>query len=155
MPEYRLSDDCKLALVQARFEAIHLGTRALDAGHLLLGVTKSLTPVTFARLFPRTERFESLCRAFDAGIESAPLSAEDIEYALAAREAIAGGMSLAIASDPTAELTPLYLLLGILRPLDPECQTPVAPSSAAALLLASGVTAEVLLALATETAHPA
>lgn len=151
MPEYHLSDDCKLALVQARFEAIHLGTRTLDAGHLLLGVTKSLPAATFARLFPLPERFEALCGAFNTGIDAAPLSAEDIDYSLGAREAIAGGMSSATATDPSAALTPLYLLLGILRPLNPEEQTPVAPSLAATRLLASGVTAEGLLALAMES----
>ncbi|MEO8138094.1 MAG: hypothetical protein ABI742_00530 [Gemmatimonadota bacterium] len=144
--EYNFTDDCRVGIVQARFEALYLGTRVVDAGHLVLGVTKTIGQSTFDLLFPVPERFAQLCRSLGAAEAAAPVSAEDITYSTGAMEAIAGAMRSAAAL-PEGAIAPLHLLLGVHRPETQFESAMARPSFASDLLDVAGVTAVHLEAL--------
>lgn len=144
--EYRFSDDSKLGIVQARFEALGLGSRVVEPLHLVLGLTKALPPATFEALFPDGERFGSLCRALGAEVPAARVATDDITYSADAMAAVAGAHEAACAmSDGT--ITSMHLLLGVHRPARSSTPTALAPSMAAAALDAAGATAAILEAL--------
>ena len=137
--EYNFTDDCRLSIVQARFEALRLGARVVDAGHLVLGVTKTIGQSTFDRLFPDPGRFAQLCRSLGAVEAAAPVSAEDITYSTDAMEAITGAMHCAAAVSDGA-IAPLHLLLGVHRPRQQPESAMAGPSFASDLLDGAGVT---------------
>lgn len=137
--EFNFTDDCRLGIVQARFEALHQGTRVVDAGHLVLGVTKTMGQSTFDHLFPDPGRFAQLCRSLGAVAAAAPVSAADITYSTEATKAIAGAVHSA-ATLPDGAITPLHLLLGVHRPGNEPGGSPARPSLASDLLDVAGVT---------------
>jgi hypothetical protein len=146
--DYNFTDDSRFGIVQARFEALTLGLRVIDPGHLVLGVTKTLDQATFDRLFPDPERFMSLCRALGASASAAPVSAEDVDYSEEAIEAITGAMRSAAAT--VTGVTPVHLLLGVHHPWMRSDAGPARVSIVSTLLDTAGLATGRLAALASE-----
>jgi hypothetical protein len=140
--EYNFTDDSRLCIVQARFEALRLGSRVIQPAHLLLGVTKAISRPAFERLFPEAERFAVLCRSLGAEVRAAPVSAKDVTYSDEAIAVVAGA-DRAASLGRECLISPLHLLLGIHRPHDRD-DRPVQRSEASAILDAAGVSAVML-----------
>lgn len=135
--EYTFSEASQLCIVQGRFEALALGSPVIEPGHLALGILKAVAEPEFARLFPDPGRFTTLCLALGSDESPAPVSAEDVTYTEAAIAAVTGAYRCAGSSSKDV-ITPLHILLGIHRPVDPDGQ-PTLPSIVAALLDAAGL----------------
>ncbi len=138
MNPYPLSDDTRLCLLQARFETLQQGNRELGPAHLVLGVLKRLSDEERRELL-EVEQFEALCTALGATARPAPLSTDDISYAAAAEEAIAGGIAAALGRHPDSLVEPYHLLLGVHHPRRLVEQTATPPSEVAAVLAAAGL----------------
>jgi hypothetical protein len=118
-PEYNLTDDARVCIVQARFEALQGGGQVVEPEHLVLGVVKGVAPVLSERLFPVRGDFLALCHALDSLGEPAPLSTRDVLYSEGATAAILGAVHLAGTASPEESVTPLHLLLGVHAPAPP------------------------------------
>ncbi len=140
--EYNFTDESRLCIVQARFEALRLGSRVIQPAHLMLGVTKAIAQPVLERLFPDAGRFAALCRSLGAEVPAAPVSADDVTYSDEAIAAVAGAYRAASMRHERS-ITPLHLLLGIHRPHRRD-DRPTPPSDASALLEAAGVSVVVL-----------
>jgi hypothetical protein len=136
---YNLSDDARLSLLQARFESLHQGERELGPHHLVLGVIKSVSPGLRASLFRQPADFTALCVALKAGTAPAPLATDDVVYAVAAQEAIAGGIEAAAAQGADVAVEPLHLLLGVHRPCRLIERTPAPPLAVGQALERAGL----------------
>jgi hypothetical protein len=147
-PRYEFSDDSQLCIVQARFEALQLGSRVVQPEHLVLGLTKAIAQPRFERLFPDAAQFAALCRSFGAATAAAPVSAEDVTYSEGSLAAIAGAYQ-ALGPDRAQPMTPLHIMLGVHRPLGPDGR-PIPASPASAILDAAGLSVEALAAVLAE-----
>lgn len=135
---YDFTDDARVAILQARHEALVLGAREILPRHLALGVLRLMSPVEAAELLPEPGSREALYLRLGGRPEPAPVIARDIVYSDGAREALAGARHSAGAG--TGAITPLHVLCGILSPRDFLDRRDVTPSEAAGTLDAAGVT---------------
>jgi hypothetical protein len=139
-PPYHFTDPARLAVFQARHEALALGAPELTPFHLALGVLKTLTGFQRAACFSGSGDFERLCAALGAGPEPAPLIPEDIAYSEEAKAVMAGAIRSAEDEAPGTAVSPFHILLGIHAPCDLENETPLPPTGAATLLAIAGLT---------------
>lgn len=138
-PEYKFTDDAKIAIVQARNEALFRHAPAVAPSHLALGVIQTQTRRQLNLLFPDPGNFDLLCRALGGGPEPAPVIPRDIGYLDSARDALDGATRLAAAASPAGDTHPLHILLGLLHPWDWAANRPVDPDEAALSLAATGL----------------
>lgn len=136
---YEFSEDARVAVFQARHEALALEAPYLEPAHLALGVLKTLSRFQRAACFARPEEFDRLCATLGAGPEPAPLIPQDIQYSEAAKAAMAGAIRIAAETGATGEVFPFHILLGILAPCGLEDRAPQPAGEAAAALAAAGL----------------
>lgn len=146
---YDFHDDTRLAILQARHEALYLRAEKLTPAHLALGVLHTLGAAEVRLALPAPGAFESLCRALGGRSEPAPVIASEILYSDAARDAIAGAMSAAADGAGAGTILPLHLLAGIHRPQAAAGTGATAPGPVAAVLEQAGLGAGALQALLT------
>ncbi len=137
--EYRFTDDAKIAILQARNEALHLRADAVAPAHLALGVIHTQSAARLALLFPDPGNLEMLCRALGGSREPAPLIPEDITYLDAARDALDGATIEAARLDPAGDTHPIHILLGLFHPWDQAANHAVEPDAVALTLAATGL----------------
>lgn len=138
-PEYRFTDDAKIAIVQARNEALRQEASAVAPSHLALGVIHTQTQRQLDLLFPDPGNFALLCRALGGSHDPAPVIPRDIGYLVAARDALDGATRLAAAASPDGETHPIHILLGVMHPWDWEAGQATDPDAAALSLAATGL----------------
>ena len=146
-PEYKLTDDTRVCIVQARFEALHLGGHEVGPEHLVLGVIKGIGPALFDRLFPVRGDYLELCHALDSVGQPAPLATADVAYTADATAVIMGAVQIAGAVGADIAVTPLHLLLGVHEPSPPEGSERGRLSRMVALLDEAGLHADRLRGL--------
>lgn len=144
---YNFHDDTRLAILQARHEALHLRADELTPAHLALGVLHTLGEAEVRLALPAPGAFDSLCRALGGRSEPAPVIASDIRYSEAARDAIAGAKF--VAAGGAGAILPLHLLAGIHCPQPAAGTGATAPAPVAAVLEQAGLGASALQALLT------
>ena len=142
---YNFTDDCRVALVQARFEALAQGSPVLTPSHLVLGVLKTMPGPAFERLLLSPSTYRELCDALDSTPDHAPADARDIIYAESAKHAISGSL---VAAGPAHPVWPIHILIGIHAPHAPFDGGPVAASHVADILTRGGLGLERLIAIA-------
>lgn len=138
---YDFSEDARVAVFQARHEALALGAAELLPSHLALGVLRTLSRFQRAACFDQPQAFDRLCHALGGGPQPAPLIPEDIVYSDDAKAVMAGALRAAAAEGPGTAVAPFHILLGIHGPCDLADQTPRLPSGASAILAAAGLDA--------------
>src|SRR5574338_251730 len=117
-PEYKFTDDAKIAIVQARHEALYRDAPAVAPAHLALGVIHTQTQKQLDLLFPDPGNFELLCRALGGGHDPAPVIPRDIGYLESARDALDGATRLAAGASAAGDTHPIHILLGLMHPWD-------------------------------------
>lgn len=137
--EYHFTDAARVAIVQARSEALFAKADAVAPKHLALGVIHSLTLPLFNLLFPDRGNFDILCRALGGSSRPAPVIPEHIDYRLSSREALDSATRLARDSPMGPDTHPLHILLGILRPWSVEQSQTAEPDQTALDLAATGL----------------
>ncbi len=136
---YRFTDDAKVAILQARNEALHAGAPAVAPTHLALGVIHTQTRRQLDLLFPDPGNFDLLRRALGGQPGPAPLVPDDIGYLDSARDALDGATREAARESATGETYPLHILLGLLHPWDRGRGRGVDPDPVALSLAATGL----------------
>jgi hypothetical protein len=137
---YHFTDAAKLAIVQARHEALHRGAAGVAPAHLALGVIFTLPRPVVDLLVPHPGRQAALLRDLGGGATAAPVIARDIGYLAAARDALDGATRIAAAAAGGPATRPTHILLGILRPWSLTENRAVAPGEAARILSGAGLT---------------
>ena len=137
--QYEFTEDARLAVFQARHEALALGAAELLPAHLALGVIKTLTRFQRAACFTRPEEFARLCHALGAAPEPAPLIPEEIGYSAEATAVMAGAIHAAAQEGEGAQVSPVHLLLGIHAPCGLEDYAPRPASRTATVLADAGL----------------
>jgi hypothetical protein len=136
---YHFTDDAKLAILQARHEALFAGSPAVGPQHLALGVIHTQSREMLQVLFPDPGNREILCRALGGSGTPAPVIPEDIGYQVSARDALEGASKIAAESAGGPDTHPLHILLGILRPWNPAADQAGSPDETALALAATGL----------------
>ena len=136
---YEFTEDARLAVFQARHEALALGAPELLPAHLALGVLKTLTRFQRAACFATREEYARLCHALGAAPEPAPLIPAEIGYSEAATAAMAGAIQAAALEGEGVPVSPVHLLLGIHAPCALDDRTPIAASRTATVLADAGL----------------
>lgn len=144
---YDFHDDTRLAILQARHEALYLRADELSPAHLALGVLHTLGAAEVRLALPAPGAFESLCLALGGRSEPAPVIASEILYSDAARDAIAGAMAAAAGGAGARTILPLHLLAGILSPRPAGGTEISAPGPIAVVLERAGLGASSLQSL--------
>ena len=138
---YAFTEEARLAVFQARHEALALGAGELLPAHLALGVLRTLTRFQRAACFTRPEEYARLCHALGATSDPAPLIPEEIPYSDDATAVMAGAIHAAAQEGPGVAVSPVHLLLGIHAPCGLEDRAPRPPSRTAAVLAEAGLDA--------------
>ncbi|HWA56983.1 MAG TPA: hypothetical protein VG692_07005 [Gemmatimonadales bacterium] len=146
-PEYRFTDDAKLAILQARHEALHQRAGAVAPAHLALGVIHTQNRARRDLLFPDPGNFEILCRALGGSHDPAPVIPEEIGYLDSARDALDGATREAARLSESGATHPLHILLGLLHPWVRTTNQAANPDQAALSLAATGLGDQRLRAL--------
>lgn len=145
--EYQFTGDAKVAIVQARNEALFSRAEAVAPPHLALGVIHSQSQAKLDLLFPDRANFAILCRALGGSATPAPVVPEDIGYRIASHEALDGATRVAAESPAGPATHPLHILLGIFRPWNSRQNREAEPDQAALALAATGLNEARLRAL--------
>lgn len=136
---YHFTDSAKIAILQARHEALHAHAPAVAPQHLALGVLHTQPKAVLDLLFPEAGDLTILCRALGGTDSPAPVIPEDIGYQEAARDALDGATKIAAEAPRGPATHPLHILLGILRPWNVAGDHASAPDEAALALAATGL----------------
>jgi hypothetical protein len=107
-----LSEECRLSILQGRFEALHQAAPSVGPEHIVLGVLKRLPESQFAQLFPEPDAFDHLCALLSASAAPAPVSPADIGYAPGSYALVAAAAAAAGGVPTEGSVQPLHLLLG-------------------------------------------
>jgi hypothetical protein len=138
-PEYRFTDDAKVAIVQARNEALFRDAPAVAPAHLALGVIHTQSRKQLNLLFPDPGNFDLLCRALGGDHDPAPVIPRDIGYLDSSRDALDGATRLAAAAGADGDTHPLHILLGLMHPWNWASNHAVDPDEVALSLAATGL----------------
>ncbi len=144
---YDFHDDTRLAILQARHEALYRRAEELTPAHLALGVLHTMGAAEARQALPVPGAFESLCLALGGRSEPAPVIASEVLYSDAARDAIAGAMVAAAGGAGAGIILPLHLLAGILSPRPAAGTGATVPGPVAAVLERAGLGASSLQTL--------
>lgn len=136
---YHFTDAAKVAILQARHEALHAHAPAVAAHHLALGVIHTLPEAILQLLVPDPGHLRILCQALGGSDIPAPVIPEDIGYEDAARDALDGATKIAGEAPGGPDTHPLHILLGILRPWSAAERKGTEPCEAALVLAATGL----------------
>lgn len=136
---YHFTDAAKVAILQARHEALYVHAPAVAAHHLALGVLHTLPETILHLLVPDPGNLRILCQALGGSETPAPVIPEDIGYEEAARDALDGATRIAGEGPTRPDTHPLHILLGILRPWCAAMDHASEPGPAALVLAATGL----------------
>jgi hypothetical protein len=137
--EYHFTDDAKVAILQARHEALHTRARMVGPPHLALGVMHTQPQWRLDLLFPDRGNFETLCRTLGGSNAPAPVIPEDIGYLEAAVAVLNGAAKIAAEAAGGPATLPLHILMGMFRPWDVDRNQVGAPDQSALALAATGL----------------
>lgn len=146
---YDFHDDTRLAMLQARHEALFLRADELTPAHLALGVLHTLGTAEILRALPAPGTLDALCLALGGRSVPAPVIASEVRYSDAARDAIAGARFAAGGPAGAGTILPLHLLAGILCPHSAAGTGATPPGPVAAILERAGMGTRSLQALLT------
>jgi len=136
---YPFTDSARIAIVQARHEALHAHAPAVSPEHLALGVLHTLPQSALDLLFPDPALLATLFSALGGKPSPAPVIAEDILYEESAQDVLGGAMKLAAEMPGGPETHPVHILLGVLRPWSLSEHHATEPGPAALSLAATGL----------------
>jgi hypothetical protein len=136
---YHFNDSARIAIVQARHEALHARAAAVAPEHLALGVLHTFPQRVLDLLFPDPALLATLLRALGGGTSPAPVIAEEITYEESAEDVLGGAMKLAAEMPEGPDTHPMHILLGVLRPWSLSQDHATDPGAAALTLAATGL----------------
>jgi hypothetical protein len=136
---YPFTDSARIAIIQARHEALHARALAVTPEHLALGVLHTLPQRVLDLLFPDPALLTTLVSALGGGPAPAPVIAQDISYEESAENVLGGAIKLAAEMPEGPDTHPLHILLGVLRPWSLSGDHATEPGAAALTLAATGL----------------